>query len=79
MQIGLITKCSYYYTININEITMTCNHDGLWEVIGGVQNLTCVDDRGNETLIEETGIMHCKNISIPDCVDRTVYCTQPDR
>jgi len=44
-----------------------------WSVIGGDPGLSC-----NETNQTENGTeFYCKNLIIPDCVDRTVYCSDP--
>ena len=59
---------SFYYTTNINFINVSCNYNGEWEVYGGEDGLTCDDTEANSTELT------CGPLSIPDCVDRTVYC-----
>ena len=46
----------------------------VWKVTGGKYGLTCPAPE-NATLSEEFQL--CKNLSIPDCSDRTIYCTNP--
>ncbi len=64
---------SFFYTTNINYINITCNADSLWEVQGdeGLDEFVCNDMNPNDTLLT------CKNIYIPDCADRAVYCMAP--
>ena len=59
---------SFYYSTNINSINVTCNPNAIWDVVGGQDGLTCDDTDTNSTEIT------CQTLSIPDCVDRTVYC-----
>jgi len=44
----------------------------IWNVTGGRSGLTCpsVSNVSGDYLL-------CKDLSIPDCSDRTVYCTYP--
>ena len=65
---------SFYYTININYVNVSCNRDGLWDVYGGQDGLTCDNLNSNST---DLAYMLCSKISVPDCVDRTVYCVNP--
>ena len=65
---------SFYYTTNINYVNVSCNQDGLWDVYGGEDGLTCDDLNSNST---DYVYMLCSKISVPDCVDRTVYCVNP--
>ena len=46
----------------------------IWNVTGGVDGLTC--NAADQT---DSGSMACKTLNIPDCVDRTVYCTFPPK
>ena len=62
---------SFYYTTNIDYINVTCNLNGEWDVNGGQDGLTCDDTDSNSTELT------CGPLSIPDCVDRTVYCVFP--
>ncbi len=64
---------SFYYTTNINFINITCNADSLWEVRGDdrLDGLVCDDMNPNDTLVT------CKDLYIPDCADRAVYCMAP--
>ena len=51
-----------------------CFKCSLWEVVGGVESLTC--DSTNTT---GNNSMTCRDLSIPPCADRTVYCTFPPK
>ena len=64
---------SFYYTTNIHEIEMTCNKDRFWEVSGGANGLTCA----NQNPDPNSEFLWCADdLSIPDCEDRTVYCSE---
>ena len=64
---------SYYYTVNIKEIEISCNKDGSWVVTGGQDGLTCANENPNPGSDE----LWCgDDLSIPDCEDRTVYCSE---
>jgi hypothetical protein len=59
----------------IHTFFFITNYFSVWIVSGGMYGLTCPEpvnyiQNGNGTIL-------CKNLSIPDCVDRTVYCTNP--
>ena len=43
----------------------------LWNVTGGVDGLVC------KSVNSSSEDMLCKELSIPACADRTVYCTFP--
>ena len=54
----------------------------MWEVEGGVDGLTCSDHTANDTVFDVAlndtrPRLTCQNLAIPDCIDRTVYCTFP--
>ena len=73
---------SFYYTTNINYVNVSCNQDGLWDVYGGEDGLTCddlnlADTNSTDSILTYSGFMLCSKISVPDCVDRTVYCVNP--
>ena len=73
---------SFYYTTNINYVNVSCNQDGLWDVYGGEDGLTCddlnlADTNSTDSILTDSGYMLCSKISVPDCVDRTVYCVNP--
>ena len=61
---------SFFYTNNIDKIEIVCNKDSLWDVYGGLDGLTCNDD-------SKQGGQGCKEVYIPACVERTVYCVFP--
>ena len=61
---------SYTYTENLNNIKIKCTKDSVWKVEGGIEGVTCDNFKDMEKL-------SCRNLYIPDCVDRTVYCTHP--
>ena len=63
---------SYAYTENIKAINVTCNQNGIWEVQGGYPGQTCSESEG--FLSDQ---FSCRDLYIPDCEDRTVYCTFP--
>ena len=45
----------------------------VWTVEGGQYGLTC-----NQTDYTTDGPeLYCKSVTIPNCVDRTVYCSYP--
>ena len=44
----------------------------LWEVTGDQHGLTCPG-----SVPDANGTMICKTLTIPDCMDRTVYCSLP--
>ena len=46
----------------------------LWNVVGGADSLTCNDL--NKT---DSSSLTCNAFNVPDCVDRTVYCTFPPK
>ena len=46
----------------------------VWNVTGGKYGLTCSAPQ-NSTIVDDYQL--CKNVSIPDCSDRTVYCIPP--
>jgi len=46
----------------------------MWSVVGGQYGLTC-NKTGNASDSDTT--LYCKKLVIPNCVDRTVYCTYP--
>ena len=46
----------------------------IWTVVGGKYGLTC-NKTGNASDSDTT--LYCKKLVIPNCVDRTVYCTYP--
>ena len=62
---------SFYYTTNINYVNVSCNANAEWDVVGGEDGLTCDDTDPN------TSGLTCATLSVPDCVDRTVYCVNP--
>ena len=57
----------------------------VWEVEGGVDGLTCNDHTANDTITLNATLnitrprLTCESLTIPDCVDRTVYCTFPPK
>ena len=59
------TKPSFFFTNNVNNITITCNYSGYWEYDFGIEDSTCIGRQADGT---------CETIAIPDCEDRTVYC-----
>ena len=63
---------SYFYTENVNAINITCNHNGEWEVYGGLEGLTCPESNNSTS-----DILRCSIVNIPDCEDRTIYCSFP--
>jgi len=44
-----------------------------WTVSGGLSDLTCPKTNSSEN----STMMICQNMTIPDCVDRAVYCSNP--
>ena len=58
---------SMYVTKTVFEL------HSVWDVYGGVDGLTCNDF--NATDGED--MLTCETLSIPACVDRTVYCEYP--
>ena len=68
---------SFYYTDNINEISVECNQDSQWEVTGGLINQTCSDPILRNSSSNETTFFECKELTIPHCEDRALYCTFP--
>ncbi len=49
--------------------------NSVWEVIGGKYGLTC--NRTGNSSSDLDQLLFCKNLKIPNCVDRNVYCTYP--
>ena len=54
----------------------------VWEVDGGVDGVTCADHTANDTVFDvalnnNRSRLTCQNLHVPDCADRTVYCTFP--
>ncbi len=47
----------------------------IWNVSGGLYGLTC--NQGLNPLPQQGDPILCKNVSIPSCVDRHVYCSYP--
>ena len=48
----------------------------LWTVTGGIYGLTCPKtSNASAPAFNET--YTCSNLTIPNCVDRTVYCSNP--
>ena len=68
---------SYHYTNNIDNIDVECTQDGNWEVKGGIQGLTCEDSMEVNSDDNSSTIFNCQSLTIPDCEDRTIYCTFP--
>ena len=68
---------SFHYTENIDEIEISCTQDGNWEVKGGIADLTCSDPIEVDSTDNSTTLFRCQSPTIPDCEDRTVYCTFP--
>ena len=60
------TQPSFYFTKNVNNITITCNEEGFWDPDYFIEGETCVNKQPNGG---------CEKIYIPACVDRNVYCT----
>ena len=56
---------------NVCSTTLTCNEYGVWNVENGVNGETCVDYKSGDNEL------WCKTVRIPDCADRTIYCTDP--
>ncbi len=56
---------SYFFTNNVNNMTITCDPEGFWKVDFPMEGETCINKQPNGT---------CESVFIPDCVDRTVYC-----
>ena len=66
---------SFHYTTNVDDITVKCTKDAVWEVTGGIQDLTCInDEKVNST---NNTKLYCESLTIPACEDRTIYCTFP--
>ena len=59
------SKPSFAFTVNIHEITITCNYSKYWEYDNGIKNETCINKQPNGT---------CERIALAECVDRSVYC-----
>ena len=68
---------SFHYTDNINTIDISCTKEGNWEVTGGLDGLTCEDQIEVNSTDNSTTVFRCDTVTIPDCEDRTVYCTFP--
>ena len=68
---------SFHYTDNVNAINITCTEDGDWEVTGGLEGLTCDNPISVNSTDNTTTTFICQTVTIPDCEDRTVYCTFP--
>lgn len=49
--------------------------DRYWEVAGSQYGLTCPEPAAVNSSNE--GVLVCKTLVIPDCADRTIYCTNP--
>ena len=60
------TLPSFYFTENINNMTITCNQQGFWKADFQIEDQTCVNKQDGGG---------CEYIFIPDCVDRNVYCS----
>ena len=43
----------------------------MWLVTGGKNGLTCTGK------VHKNGKIECEKIHVPDCVDKTIYCTNP--
>ena len=84
---------SFAYTDNIDYITVKCTQNrwyfpwnsklsgmfmlpffccSTWEVRGSKNGLTCIN-LSNRT----DGVLECDYLSVPDCVDRSIYCNFP--
>ena len=57
---------------NVNSIGVKCTQDGKWEVNGGLEGLTCED-----SISTNSSLFLYQTLNIPDCEDRTVYCSFP--
>lgn len=70
---------SFHYTDNVNEINVICNKNGIWEVEGGLFNQTCNAQSSVMIPTDDNSTVKftCPTLSIPDCEDRTLYCTFP--
>ena len=56
---------SFYFTKNVNNITITCNDQGFWEPDYFIEGETCINKQPDGS---------CEKIFIPECVDRNIYC-----
>ena len=62
---------SYYYSTNINSITLSCNEYKYWTVQNGINGETCANKNSN------SNELWCEDVFIPECVDRSILCTTP--
>ena len=58
---------SFYFTKNVNNLTITCNENGFWNVNHQIDGETCINPQPDGS---------CEKIFIPECVDRNVYCNE---
>ena len=79
-----------YEIIRQTEDFLIQSCDRIWSVVGGELGLTCNGSAdyvgsGFESSINGSfangangsDLLYCKDLIIPDCVDRTVYCSDP--
>jgi len=67
--------CYSLTSVRLRCKTVTRLLSRIWEVTGGRYGLTC--NRTDSSASDEDETLLCKNLSIPDCADRTIYCTHP--
>ena len=58
--------------VDLMKFFLWHRYSRLWEVTGDKYGLTCPGSVPNEN-----GTVTCRNLTVPDCVDRTVYCSLP--
>ena len=62
---------SFFYSTNINTITLSCNKFKFWKVTNGIYGETCANKKS------DNDELWCEDVIIPKCVDRSILCPPP--